>query len=467
MKKGMSFNIVDENQNPWKIILMLAWPILVEQILVSLVHTIDTAMVGSLGKVATASVAISSSPNMMINGVIMAMGVGFTSLVARSVGSKDFTRARSLLRQAIIMVLLIGIPLSMLSFGLARQIPIWMGGEPEILDTAEAYNRVIAFAMVFRGMTMVLTAIYRGYGDSKTPMVANSLVNIINVVGNYLLIFPTRQISVLGLNFTMIGAGWGVVGAAVATTFSTIVGALLLLVICFTRKSEMQISLKDNFKLDFEELKTVFTISFPAMLERFAMSSASVVVASTVASLGTVALAAQNLAGTAESLSFMPGFAFGTAATTLFGQCIGAKKPELAKKYVNNTVKLGSVVMGFMTVVLFTQSKLIMSFFTPDIEVIEMGSVLIKILALIQIPQMIAMVYSGALKGGGDTKSPFLVALISMWGVRILGILICIHIFHLGITAICECMCTDNVTRYLLFRYIYKKEKWAKTLKAA
>ena len=133
--------------------------------------------------------------------------------------------------------------------------------EAEILDTAEAYNRVIALAMVFRGMTMVLTAIYRGYGDSKTPMVANSLVNIINVMGNYLLIFPTRQISVFGFDFTMIGAGWGVVGAAVATTFSTIVGALLLLVICFTRKSEMQISLKDNFKLDFEELKTVFTIS--------------------------------------------------------------------------------------------------------------------------------------------------------------------------------------------------------------
>ena len=467
MKKKMSFNIVDENQNPWKIIIMLAWPILVEQILVSLVHTIDTAMVGSLGKVATASVAISSSPNMLINGVIMAMGVGFTSLVARSVGSKDFVRARSLLRQAIVMVLLIGIPLSILSFALARQIPIWMGGAPEILDTAEAYNRVIAFALVFRGMTMVLTAIYRGYGDSKTPMTANSLVNIINVIGNYLLIFPTRTITVFGVSFTMIGAGWGVIGAGIATTFSTIVGTLLLIIICFTRKSEMQISLKDSFKLDFEELKTVFTISFPAMMERFAMSSASVVVASTVASLGTVAVAAQNLAGTAESLSFMPGFAFGTAATTLFGQCVGAKKPELAKKYVDNTVKLGSVVMAFMTVVLFTQSKLIMSFFTPDLEVIEMGSVLIKILALIQIPQMIAMVYSGALKGGGDTKSPFFVALISMWGVRILGILIAVHVFHLGITAICVCMCTDNVTRYLLFRYIYKKEKWAKKLNLA
>lgn len=464
MKKEMSFSIVDEKQNPWKVILMLAWPILVEQVLVSLVNTVDTAMVGSLGKIATASVAISQSPNMMINGIIMAMGVGFTSLVARSVGSGDFERAKKLLRQAIIMVILLGTPLSILCFSLARYIPMWMGGAPEILDTAETYNRIFAVSMVFRGMTMVLSAIYRGYGDSKTPMKANSMVNIVNVVGNFLLIYPTREITFLGQTFTMFGAGWGVAGAAAATSFSSILGGLQLLIICFTRKSEMQISLKDDFKLDFEELKNVFTISLPAMLERFAMSSASVVVSSTVASLGTVAVAAQNLAGSAESLSFMPGFAFGTAATTLFGQCVGAKKPELAKKYVNNTVKLGSVVMGMMTIILFTQSKLIMGFFTPDLEVIEMGSVLLKILALIQIPQMIAMVYSGALKGGGDTKSPFLVALISMWGVRILGILISIHIFHLGITAICICMCTDNVTRFLLFRYIYKKEKWAKNM---
>ena len=201
MKKEMSFSIVDENQNPWKVILLLAWPILIEQILVSLVQTIDTAMVGSLGKVATASVAISQSPNMMINGVIMAMGVGFTSLVARSVGSKDYARARSLLRQAMIMVLLLGIPLSTICFVLARQIPIWMGGAPEILDTAEAYNRIFAVSMVFRGMTMVLTSIYRGYGDSKTPMKANTLVNIINVVGNYLMIYETREITVLGFTF--------------------------------------------------------------------------------------------------------------------------------------------------------------------------------------------------------------------------------------------------------------------------
>ena len=461
-----TFSIVDESANPWKIIILLAWPIFLEQILVSLVQAVDTAMVGSLGANATASVAISQSPNMMINGVIMAMGIGFTSLVARSVGAGDTERAKSLIRQAILLVIAIGLPLAVLCFCLARHIPMWMGGAEEILDTAATYNRIFACGMLFRGMTMVLTAIYRGFGDSKTPMKINIAVNLMNVVGNFLMIYPTRQLSVFGVEFTMFGFGWGVAGAATATALSTIIGASTLLGVTFLRKSDLQISLRDDFKPNWKEISSVFKISFPAMCERFVMSGASVIVASTVASLGTVAVASQNLAGTAESLSFMPGFAFGTAATTLFGQSIGAKRPELGKKYVSYTIRLGAAVMFVMTLVMFFGSRFIMSIFTPDEAVIEMGSVLVKILALIQVPQMIAMVYSGALKGAGDTKSPFLVALFSMWGVRVLGVTICVRLLGMGLTALCTCMCTDNVVRFILFSTIYRREKWRKHIEA-
>ncbi|MBQ7086994.1 MAG: MATE family efflux transporter [Clostridia bacterium] len=461
-----TFSIVDESANPWKIIILLAWPIFLEQILVSLVQAVDTAMVGSLGANATASVAISQSPNMMINGVIMAMGIGFTSLVARSVGAGDTERAKSLIRQAILLVIAIGLPLAVLCFCLARHIPMWMGGAEDILDTAATYNRIFACGMLFRGMTMVLTAIYRGFGDSKTPMKINIAVNLMNVVGNFLMIYPTRQLSVFGVEFTMFGFGWGVAGAATATALSTIIGSLSLLGVTFFRKSELQLSFKDDFKPNWKEISSVFKISFPAMCERFVMSGASVIVASTVASLGTVAVASQNLAGTAESLSFMPGFAFGTAATTLFGQSIGAKRPELGKKYVSYTIRLGAAVMFVMTLVMFFGSRFIMSIFTPDEAVIEMGSVLVKILALIQVPQMIAMVYSGALKGAGDTKSPFLVALFSMWGVRVLGVTICVRLLGMGMTALCTCMCTDNVVRFILFSTIYRREKWRKHIEA-
>ena len=133
MSKG-PFSVVDDQRHPLATIVILAWPIFLEQVLVSLVQAVDTAMVGSLGKRATAAVAISQSPNMLINGIIMALGVGFTSLIARSVGARELERARRLMRQSILVVLAVGVPLSAIMFLLARQIPLWMGGEAEILD---------------------------------------------------------------------------------------------------------------------------------------------------------------------------------------------------------------------------------------------------------------------------------------------------------------------------------------------
>lgn len=457
--RSKSYSIVDENKNPWLTILVLAWPIFLEQVLTSLVQAVDTAMVGSMGAIATTSVSISQSPNMLVNGVVMSLGVGFTSLIARSVGAGENERAKTLIRQAILMVFALGIPLSVMYFLLARQIPIWMGGETEILDSSESYNQIIAFSMCFRCLTMVLTAIYRGYGDSKTPMKVNVMVNLANVAGNYLLIFPTREICVLGQAVMMPGAGWGVAGAAVSTSITTIVGALILLVLCFTRKSEMQISIKDSFAPDWTELKAAIRLGFPAMVQRALMSSSHIVVTSTVATLGTAAVAAQSLSATAESMSFMPGFAFGTAITTLYGQSLGAKRPDMAHDFLLKTVKLGAVVMAAMTCVLFFGSTQIISIFTPDPQVIEYGGIWLKILAVIQIPQMIAFCVSGALQGAGDTKTPLYITFASMWGVRILGIMICIHVFHLGLYSICVCMCTDNVVRCILFLIQYYRSK--------
>lgn len=457
--KKNTYSIVDENRNPWLTILALSWPIFLEQVLTSLVQAVDTAMVGSMGAVATTSVSISQSPNMLVNGIVMAMGVGFTSLIARSVGAGELDRARTLIRQAILMVFCLGIPLSAMFFILAREIPMWMGGEPEILDSAEIYNQIIAISMCFRCLTMVLTAIYRGFGDSKTPMKINVMVNLANVVGNFLMIFPTREITIFGITFTMFGLGWGVAGAAASTSISTIIGALILLAVCFIRKSEMQISLKDSFAPNPKELKLAFHLAIPAMIQRFVMSSCQILVTSTVATLGTAAVAAQSLSATAESLSFMPGFAFSTACMTLYGQSLGAKRPDMAHDYLMRTIKLGNMVMAVMTCILFFGSTQIMGLFTPDPLVIEYGSVWLKILALIQIPQTIGFCVSGALQGAGDTKTPLYITFASMWGVRVLGIMICVHLFHLGQYAICVCMCTDNVVRCLLFLLQYKKKR--------
>ena len=462
---NQKFSLIDDQRSPWMTIILLAWPIFIEQILNSLAQAVDTAMVGSLGAIATASVSISQSPNMLVNGVIMALGVGFTSMIARSVGANDMERARGLVRQAILTIFSLGIPATIVMFSLARYIPIWMGGAPEILDTAQTYNQIFSISMMFRCMTMVLTSIYRGYGDSKTPMKVNISINVLNVIGNFLMIFPTRELTVFGVTFTMFGFGWGVAGAAAATSLSAILGSMVLLSRCFTVKTEMRISLKDSFKPDWNELKIVVKLGIPAMIQRFCMSSASIIVTSTIASLGTVAVASQSLAGTAESLSFMPGFAFGTAVTTLFGQSLGAQREDMAQDYLKKTLQLGSLVMAFMTCVLFFGSTFIMNIFTPDPEVIRHGSVLLKILALIQIPQMITFCLNGAMQGAGDTKSPLISTMVSMWCVRVLGVTLAVRVFGMGLYSVCVAMCSDNCVRCILSYAFYKKGAWKKGAK--
>ena len=466
VSKGQ-INLIDDQRHPGRTIVLLAWPIFMEQLLVAMVRAVDTAMVGSLGAAATASVAINSSPNMVMEGIWQGLGAGFTALVAQSVGAGDLERARHLLRQALLLVAVVSIPCSVLIFALGRQIPLWMGGQPEILNDAELYCKILALSLTARAATMTLTAIFRGYGDTKTPMTINVMVNALNVVGNYLMIYPTRTITVLGKSFTMVGCGWGVAGAAVSTSLSSILGGVILLSLCFIKNTGIRISLRDSFAPHRDVLADIFHVGMPTMLERFTMTSAFVVLGHTVAILGTAQLAAHNLAGTAESISFMPGFAFGTAVTTLFGQCIGARRPDLAHRYVVHTIRIGTVVMAFMTVLLFVRSNAIIGLFTPDPEVIRMGGVLLKILAVIQIPQMITMVYSGALKGAGDARSSLIICIASIWTVRISGILVCVHLLHMGLTSICVCMCCDNVTRCILFFLRYRQGHWSKALPEA
>ena len=452
--------LIDDRVKPSTTIFLLAWPVLIEQILSTLVHSVDTAMVGSLGAVATASVSISGTPMMLINGIVMSFGMGFTALIARSVGAQDYDRARGLTRQALVTVLMMGIPISILCYSLSETIPRLMGAEPDVLVLATQYNKIMALAMIFRTLTMVLSAIYRGYGDTKTPMVINTCVNLANVVGNYLLIYPTHEVNLFGNTFTVWGAGWGVAGAAASTTGTIIIGATVMLLMTFMRKAPQQIHLGESYRLVKRDIQAVMRISVPMMFERFVMGGASVIIASTVASLGTIALASNSLAATVESFSLMPGFAFGSACTTLVGQSLGAERPDMVDRYVNTTIKISVTVMGIASVLMFIFSPQLVSLFTPDAAVIKTGGELVKLLALIQVPYIISQIHSGALRGAGETKSLFVITLISMWGVRVLGATLFVRVLGWGIHWVVIAMDTDNIVRMVLYWFRYKRDDW-------
>lgn len=452
--------LIDDRVKPSTTIFLLAWPVLVEQILSTLVHSVDTAMVGSLGAVATASVSISGTPMMLINGIVMSFGMGFTALIARSVGAQDYERARSLTRQALVTVLLLGLPISVLCFSLSEAIPMWMGAEPDVLVLATGYNKIIAVGRFFMTLTMVLSAIYRGYGDTKTPMMINTSVNLANVVGNYLLIYPTHDVNLFGKTFTVWGAGLGVNGAALSTAGTIMIGSMVILFMTFMRKAPQQIHLNESYKLVKHDIQSVMRISVPMMFERFVMGGASVIIASTVASLGTIAIASNSLAATVESFSLMPGFAFGSACTTLVGQSLGAERPDMVDRYVNTTIKISVTIMGIASVLMFIFSPQLVGLFTPDAAVIKTGGELVKLLALIQVPYIISQIHSGALRGAGETKSLFAITLISMWGVRVLGATLFVRVLGWGIHWVVIAMDTDNIVRMVLYWFRYKRDDW-------
>ena len=179
-----SINVTDESRSVTKTIFLLAWPVFLEQIFTTLVSYADTAMVGSLGAWATASVTISNSPIMLINGIIMSLGVGITALVARAVGAGDPKMVQKLMRHAIMAIVAIGIPLSVLTIALYRLIPMWMGADPEILDTAATYNLIVSCGRIFMTTSMMLNSAFRGYGDTKTPLIVNTMMNVVNVFFN-------------------------------------------------------------------------------------------------------------------------------------------------------------------------------------------------------------------------------------------------------------------------------------------
>lgn len=462
-EKRKQIDILDESSPPLRNIVWLAWPIFLENVLSTLVSYADTAMVGTIGRHATAAVSISNSVVFLLNGVIMALGVGVTALISQSIGAGDRELTKKLTRHALLILVYLGLPITILLGALHRLIPLWMGAGEDILDYAASYNLIVAFGRFFMIASMLIFSAMRGCGDTKTPLRINIIVNIINVVGNFLLIYPTRDISVFGLfSFRMFGAGWGVNGAAAATAVSMAYGGIRAIIILFRKKdSPMHIPLRGSYRLDVPLMLRIFKISVPAMIERVCMSGANVVISRAIASLGTVAIAANTVYVTAESIAFMPGFAFAAAATTLVGQSLGAQKPELADRYMRSCVLTSIVVMTCAGAGLFFFGKYIVLMFSQDAEVLALATQCLRIAALLQPAQTGAMVYAGGLRGAGDTLWPMLITASGMWFFRaLLGAVVCITILGYGLPAAVGCMVVDSYVRIVLFYLRVRTGKW-------
>lgn len=464
-------NLLDESISPLKIIWYLAWPTVLEQLLLTAVQYVDTAMVGSLGTNATAAVTINASTTWLINGICGALGTGFSVLVGRNIGAGDHNAARNVIRQAMLAMLVFGVAIVCIVEAVAPFLPRILKADPAIHRGASTYLAIIGGGYFFNVAINLAANIIRCSGDTKTPMFANLGANLINVVLNFFLIFETRPIMIdfaiplinrhVSFSFTAWGAGWGVSGAAVATVASLFVSATILVISLFRRNTDMRISIKDKFGFDAAVWKSMFRLAYPVAGERFALSGGQIVMTAIVTGLGTASLVAHQLAITAESLAYLPAFGFSAAATTLVSQSLGAQNQHLAKKLSRLCIFGGVLFMSMMGVVLYVFSEDLISIFSKDPEVISLGGRVLRIEAFAQPFFALANVVSGVLRGAGDTKWPFIIGLSGMWGVRLGLAYILSHIFGLGLFGAWIAMVSDLVVRGLLCLLRYKKGNWS------
>lgn len=456
-------NLLDKTIAPNKMILLLTWPTIIEQLLQILVNYVDTAMVGSIGVRATASIAVVTSTVWVIGGIMSGISVGFSVLISTHLGNGSVKAAKDATRQAFIVILAFGLFITLIvEFLIAPNLASWMGAEASIRQDSTDYFRIIGSVYIFEMFLFVGGGIIRGTGDTTTPMIYNIVNNIINIVGNYLLIYRPRTVTFFGSSFHMWGAGLGVRGAAWGTAIGAVISGVFMVSALFNKKSIVGISLRDRYRLDGGILRRVFNLGLPASMERIIISGGQLVVTALATNLGTSSLAAHQLANTAESICYMPVFAFGLSATTLVAQSLGAKDKPLAKVYAQGCIKQGLAVTIVAAICLYAFAPQLMGIFIRNTGVIAAGAAVLRIQAFAEPCVAISTVVSGVLRGGGDTKGPFFIAIIGMWMVRITMAIIMIRGFHVGLVGIWIPMACDWTARAICCLISYKRGRWLK-----
>lgn len=442
----------------------LSMPSIMAQLSSIVMQYIDAAMVGSLGALASASIGLMMAPIWLFTGICITSVSGFSVQVAHLLGAKDEVKARIVVRQSYVVLMIFAFIVSAIACSLANTLPNFLGGSDDIIGNAEAYFMIYMAALPLFQLNFLSAAMLRCSGNMLLPSMLNILMCILDVIFNFIFIFDSRTITLPLLGEVHIyGANMGVQGAAVGTALAAGVTGIIM-TYCLTLKSPSLALNKDHgsFKPTLEIVRRALRISLPITAQQFMISSAQIVSTMIVAPLGTIAIAAHSFAITIEAICYMPGFGIGDAATTLVGQSIGARRFDLTKRFAVITLSFGTLVMAFMGMLMYIFAPDVMAIMTPDMSVQEQAVAVLRIQAFAEPLFAVAIVGYGICVGAGDTFIPSLLNFGSMWLIR-LGMAYYLSLDY-GLKGVWIAMAIELSVRGLLFLARLKWGNWIKSL---
>ena len=454
MRQGGDISLRETAQ----VALTLSIPSILQQLVVTAMEYIDAAMVGHIGAGATAAIGIVSSSTWLLNGILLGLSTAFSIQIAQYLGADRQADARGVLRQAMLFNLAAGLAAAGFGVGISGHLPGWLGADASLQADASAYFAIWSAALPLTIAMGMYTAMLRATGDALTPSLISVLVCALDVVFNFFLINPTRELTLFGRSVTVWGAGLEVPGAALGTALSTIIGGALTLGILLLRDGPLCIRKPGSWKITRSCLVNLWRVGAPLAAERAALSSAQVLLVRIVSGLGTVAIAANSLGVSAESLCYMAGYGIQDAAIALIGQAVGAHRKDMAKRFAWLCTAMGVGIMALSGVGLFVFAPALMSLFTADAAVIALGVRVLRIEAFAEPMFGASIVASGAMQGAGDSTACFLLNLFSMWGIRLTLAFLLAPRF--GLVGVLGAMCFELCIRGLLFLIRLARGRW-------
>ena len=387
------------------LIVQLSIPSILAQISSTVMFLIDASMVGHLGEKAMASIGLIETTTWLMGSLASAANLGFSVQVAHYIGANDFEGARRVLRQSLLCCFIYGLVIALAGVAIHAVLPYWLGGSSDIAGDASMYFLIVSIGGIFFQMEGLAGSMLKCSGNMKVPSALNILMCVLDVVFNYMFIFML---------------GMGVKGAALGTVCAELVTCVLMLYFLLYRSKELSLRGRPgSFRPRGDTVRMALKIGAPMGFQYALMNGAQIISTMIVAPLGTVAIAANSLAVTVESLCYMPGYGIAEAATTLVGQSIGAGQRLLTRSFARMSVGLGIAVMSFMGVLMFIFAPQLMSLMIESAEVIAEGATALRIEAFAEPFFAAAIVCNGVFVGAADTLKPAIMNLTSMWGVRL------------------------------------------------
>ncbi len=436
----------------------LSWPAIIEQVLNMMVSYVDTAMVGVMGATATAAVSVNAAPVWLIHGILAGVGVGYSVQISNAVGAKDPERVKRIIRQTFLAAVVCGLAACGIYEGLGGWIPKWMGAKPEVVPHAIHYMRIYASTLLFGSFQYIFSAVLRCMGNTKLPLILNTGANLLNIVLNFFLIYPTREV----LGITIPRAGLGVEGAAIATAISiAATGGLMALVAL--RQGQYATTLGEGMVPDRGIIRRAVKLGLPSAAERAIINIGQITMTALVAhQLTTAALAANQIAVTAEGLCYLPAYGIGYAAIALVGQSVGAGNREDAEAYGTLTAVIGFLLCLVTSALLFLFAPPLAGLFNSDPAVVREAALALRAVAFAEPLFALSIILTNALRGADDVKFPMMVGLVCMWVVRVPLACLLVLYFHWGLTGVWGAMAVDLALRGIACAVRWREKKWVR-----